>query len=51
MKMEYESPVLEIFSFETKDVVMDSCPDCGSYGCPTDGVCIVDYDIPNISVP
>ena len=40
MKMEYESPIMEVFSFESPDVVMDvSCP---TFGCPTDGICGVD---------
>jgi hypothetical protein len=40
MKMEYESPIMEVFSFDAPDVVMDvGCP---TFGCPTDGVCVVD---------
>lgn len=44
MKLEYESPVLEVFSFEAKENVMDSGP-CNAYDgavCPVDGVCYVD---------
>jgi len=43
MKKEYESPTLEVFSFETKDTVMDSPDTCatGYSGgvCPYDGYC------------
>lgn len=47
MKQEYESPVLEIFSFNAKDEVMNS-GGCGAgYNgpvCPVDGKCIVELD-------
>lgn len=40
MKKDYESPAMEVFSFDTPDVVMDvGCP---TFGCPTDGVCVVE---------
>jgi hypothetical protein len=40
MKKDYESPTMEVFSFDTPDVVMDvGCP---TFGCPTDGVCVVE---------
>lgn len=42
MKSDYESPVMEVFSFYATDVVMDTCSDCPSFGCPTDGLCVVD---------
>ncbi len=41
MKMEYESPVLEVFSFTVMDTVMDSGSDCMGFSCP-DGICVVD---------
>jgi len=41
MKMEYESPVLEVFSFTVMDTVMDSGGDCMGFSCP-DGICVVD---------
>ena len=53
MKMEYESPVLEVFSFAVMDSVMDS-DDCMGFSCP-DGICVVDGTchtdgtVPNIS--
>lgn len=46
MKLEYESPSLDIFVFKVRDAVMDCSTDgCGSYGggtCTTDGVCAPD---------
>ncbi|MBQ8610436.1 MAG: hypothetical protein IJ412_01880 [Oscillospiraceae bacterium] len=53
MKMEYESPVLEVFFFTVKDTVMDS-GQCSSFECPdgicaVDGICVTDGGIPNIS--
>ena len=42
MKYDYESPSIEVFSFYANDVVMDTCSDCPSFGCPADGVCISD---------
>ena len=42
MKMEYESPVLEVFSFAVTNTVMDSGGgECGGFSCP-DGICTVD---------
>lgn len=41
MKMEYESPVLEVFSFAVMDTVMDTDGDCTGFSCP-DGICVVD---------
>lgn len=35
MKLEYESPEIEIFSFDVSDVVMD----CGNVACSGDGMC------------
>lgn len=45
MNKDYESPVMEVFSFDTPDVVMDA--PCNSFGCPADGACIV--ELPCIS--
>lgn len=40
MKKDYESPAMEVFSFDTPDVVMDvSCP---YLECTADGVCVMD---------
>lgn len=60
MKMEYESPVLEVFSFGVKGPVMDTGGDCMGFDCPdgicvvdgtciTDGICYTDGTVPNIS--
>lgn len=46
MKLEYESPVIEIFSFNVTDTVAQS--DCNTYTggvCPSDGICQVDVNI------
>lgn len=45
MKMEYESPVLDVFSFDVNDVVMDS-GECTGFENPEIG-CIVDVDVPD----
>ena len=50
MKMEYESPVLEVLHFDVQDSVMDS--NCTTYTggiCPYDGICTIDVNEPNIS--
>lgn len=54
MKMEYESPVMEVFSFEVKGPVMDSGGGCTGFDCPdgicvVDGICYTDGTVPNIS--
>lgn len=54
MKMEYESPVLEVFSFAVMDTVMNTDGECTGFTCPdgicvVDGVCYTDGVIPNIS--
>ena len=54
MKMEYESPVLEVLFFTVADTVMDSGGECMGFTCP-DGICVVDGGcytdgvVPNIS--
>lgn len=45
MKYDYESPSMEVFSFGSPDVVMDT--GCPTFGCPADGACIV--EIPCVS--
>lgn len=40
MKMVYESPVMEIYSFDVTDEVMDSSG-CSAFQCP-DGICVMD---------
>lgn len=43
MKLEYESPVMEVFSFDVTDSVAES--DCNTYqgpGCIPDGQCVTD---------
>lgn len=53
MKKEYESPVLEVFSFAVMDTVMDG-GDCMGFSCP-DGICVLDGGcytdgvVPNVS--
>lgn len=47
MKLEYESPVLEVFSFEAKENVMNTpCTHLGCVGdidyCAMDGTCYMD---------
>jgi len=54
MKLEYESPVLEILSFTVTDTVMDSGGECMGFSCPdgicvVDGICYTDGAVPNIS--
>lgn len=60
MKMEYESPVLDVFSFTAKGPLMDSSGECMGFSCPdgicavdgictVDGICYTDGTIPNIS--
>lgn len=58
MKKEYESPVLEVFSFAVMDTVMDtdggSGGGCMGFSCP-DGICVLDGGcytdgvVPNVS--
>ena len=50
MKENYESPTLEIYSFDVRDTIMDCTSDCPTYSAPCipDSGCIVDLQISSL---
>lgn len=44
MKKSYETPAMEVLSFQPREAIMDSPDDCTAFstGCTTDGICVVD---------